>query len=173
MTDIEQYAQRYAERIEAALIGACPRAVIRAEALATARYATRLATRVVEMAGGTPVQPDNPIDRGDWFGMDAIIEWATWAAHTEGTEASDCEKAICIAHAITEAVQEYDAAKDRERALTPVSDAPAPDDRCPECIRRDSRVRWHDDGSVWYCPIEGCANHADAERDANGKDGAR
>ena len=99
MTDIEQYAQRYAERIEAALIGACPRAVIRAESLATARYATRLATRVVELAGI--------------------------------------------------------------------------DDRCPECIRRDSRVRWHDDGSVWYCPVEGCANHADAELAANGKDGAR
>ena len=65
MTDIEQYAQRYAERIESALVGACPRAVIEAESLATARYATRLATRACEMAGGAPVQPDSPLMHED------------------------------------------------------------------------------------------------------------
>ena len=50
----------------------------------------------------------NPIDRGDSFGLDEIIEWASWVDHTEGTEVSSGDKAICVAHAILEAVEQYE-----------------------------------------------------------------
>jgi hypothetical protein len=50
---------------------------------------------------------NNPIDRGESYGLDEIIEWASWVDRTEGTEVSSGEKAICVAHAILEAVEQY------------------------------------------------------------------
>ena len=198
MTDIEQYAQRYAERIEAALVGACPRAVIEAEALATVRYATRLATRACEMAGGesaavtdrlveyepTPL-PDGPTET---YWLRITLE--SGAEVSVGKQPNHPHGGIGLMHEMRNTQPDTGQRTRLRFSLTPeaalalvalyaahglISEphAPAPDGRCPECIRRDSRVRWHDDGSVWYCPVSGCANHADAELGANGKEGAR
>ena len=51
---------------------------------------------------------NNPIDANDSFGLEEIIKWASWVDHTEGTEASSREKAICVAHAILEAAEKFD-----------------------------------------------------------------
>ena len=39
------------------------------------------------------------------FGLHEIIEWASWVNHTEGTEVSASGNAICVAHAILEALE--------------------------------------------------------------------
>ena len=55
-----------------------------------------------------PSGSTNPIDSEDSFGLEEIIKWAAWVDHTEGTEVSSGDKAICIAHAILEASCAYE-----------------------------------------------------------------
>lgn len=40
--------------------------------------------------------------------LDGILEWAAWIDHLEGTSGSAGEKALCVAHAILDAVCDYE-----------------------------------------------------------------
>ena len=50
----------------------------------------------------------NPLDKEDGYATGEVIEWAAWIDHTEGTEVCADERSICIAHAILEAVEQYE-----------------------------------------------------------------
>lgn len=101
----------------------------------------------------------NPIDRGDAFGLDEIIEWAAWVDHTEGTEASAGDKSICVAHAILEAVEQYEQNAHftgpnglEENAMTEPTTQAAHSGTCQsDCSVCHAKLGHHDDPRPHHC----------------------